>query len=210
MIIKSLEQILKNKEAQIGLILYRVSQGIEKMIRKQAEKEGLTSAQARTLLFLFDAHPESRYIGSIAQRLLIASPTATRIVDTLERKGLVERVRSKEDRRSVRVEVTGKGKEVLERISEAGNFLKSLANKLPKDHKEGLLEGLKDIMKSMQQEGYISFSMICRDCVYFEPNARESSPKPHLCRLTEEHLSEEESYQEWVDPDGKLREDCVI
>lgn len=210
MIIKNLEQILEDKEAQISLILYRISQGIEQIIRKQGEKKGLTSAQVRTLLFLFDAHPESKYIGSIAQKLLIASPTATRIVDTLEKKGLVERVRSEEDRRSVRVEVTGKGKEVAERISEVGDYLKNLANKLPKDRKEDLLEGLKEIMKSMQREGYISFSMICRDCVYFEPNVRESSQNPHLCHLTEEYLSEEESYQEWVNPDGKLREDCVI
>lgn len=210
MIIRNLAQVLENEEVQIGLILYRISLGIEKMIRKRGEKEGLTSAQVRTLLFLCDAHPESRYIGSIAQRLLIASPTATRIVDTLEKKGLVERVRSEEDRRSVRVEVTGKGKEVAERISEVGDYLKNLANKLSQDRKEGLLEGLKEIMKTMQQEGYISFSMICRDCVYFEPNAREGNQNPHLCRLTKEYLSEEESYQEWVNPDGKLREDCVI
>lgn len=210
MIIKDLEQIVESKEAQIGLILYRVSQGIEKMIRRHGEKEGLTSAQVRTLLFLLDAHPESRYISSIAQRLLIAPPTATRIVDALEKKGLVKRVRSREDRRSVRVEVTEKGKKVIERVSEAGDFLKSLANKLSEDQKESLLEGLKEIMGSMQQKGYISFSMICRDCVYFESNVREDSRKPHLCHLTERYLSEEESYQEWVNPDGKLRENRVI
>jgi DNA-binding MarR family transcriptional regulator len=45
----------------------------------------------------------------------IAPPTATRILDGLERRGIVRRRRSREDRRAVEVTLTEAGRDVLER-----------------------------------------------------------------------------------------------
>ncbi|MFF5264115.1 MarR family winged helix-turn-helix transcriptional regulator [Actinomadura viridis] len=47
--------------------------------------------------------------GELARRLLIAPATVTSVVDTLERKGHVERRRDPADRRAVLVHITGSG-----------------------------------------------------------------------------------------------------
>jgi len=70
------------------------------MVRKQGEAWGLSRAGVQALLFLDNAHPRSRTIGSIARRLSVTPATASRLVDALERKGLVKRVRLEEDRRA--------------------------------------------------------------------------------------------------------------
>lgn len=203
MIIADAKELLKSKEAQIALTLYRVTQGIETVTRKAGEAQGLSSSQVQTLLFLSDAHPSNRYIGSIAKRFKIASPTVTRIVDALEKKGLVKRIRGEKDRRSVKIKITNRGEDVVEGISDIGNFLQDMVASLSKEDKDILLHSLKEIMKTMQQKGYISLSMICRDCAYFEPNVKEDSKQPHRCLLTGENLSDDESYMEWLHPEQK-------
>jgi DNA-binding MarR family transcriptional regulator len=52
-------------------------------------------------------------VRELAHRAGIAAPTATRILDALERRGIVERRRSQEDRRGVSVTLTALGREVL-------------------------------------------------------------------------------------------------
>lgn len=53
--------------------------------------------------------------GVLAERAGIAPATATRIVDGLERLGVVRRIRSRTDRRGVRVSLTAAGREELDR-----------------------------------------------------------------------------------------------
>jgi MarR family transcriptional regulator, 2-MHQ and catechol-resistance regulon repressor len=61
------------------------------------------------------------HLGPLAQcdigrKLLTSRPNVTLVVDELERRGLVRRERSAEDRRSVRVHLTGSGRKLIERI----------------------------------------------------------------------------------------------
>jgi MarR family transcriptional regulator, organic hydroperoxide resistance regulator len=55
----------------------------------------------------------SARVRELASQAGISAPTATRILDTLERRGLVQRTRAREDRRGVRVGLTGNGRRVL-------------------------------------------------------------------------------------------------
>lgn len=56
-------------------------------------------------------------IGALAERLQIRHHTAVALVDRLEQHGLVERMRSEEDRRRVLVHVTPTGESVLGELS---------------------------------------------------------------------------------------------
>ncbi|MFI6155618.1 MarR family winged helix-turn-helix transcriptional regulator [Kitasatospora sp. NPDC051170] len=57
-------------------------------------------------------------VGELARAAGVSSRNVTGLVDTLERDGLVRRVQDREDRRSVRVLITGAGQEWLEAFRE--------------------------------------------------------------------------------------------
>lgn len=82
----------------------------------EAEREGLSVAQFG-LLYSFVAlgRGDVLPVGALAEAAGIAQPTATRMLDGLERQGIVERRPSTEDRRSVSVQLTDRGRRLLNR-----------------------------------------------------------------------------------------------
>lgn len=52
-------------------------------------------------------------IGELADRAEIAAPTASRMIDALEREGMIERQRSETDRRVTTITMTAKGREMF-------------------------------------------------------------------------------------------------
>lgn len=83
---------------------------------QEAEQEGLSLAQFQ-LIFPFAEldHDQGLPVGALAEAAAIAQPTATRTLDALERQGIVERRPSSEDRRSVTVRLTARGRRLLKR-----------------------------------------------------------------------------------------------
>ena len=77
---------------------------------------GLTMAQARVLRSLVDGRLR---MADIAARLDVVPRTVTPMVDGLEGSGLLSRSTDPEDRRSVLVELTSQGRQLLERLDRA-------------------------------------------------------------------------------------------
>ncbi len=84
------------------------------MLRQQAEKVGLNASEAQVLSFV--AENGNKSITEIASSLNLGKSSVADIIDSLEKKGLVRRVRSLNDKRVVYVEVTNKGKELYSSI----------------------------------------------------------------------------------------------
>jgi DNA-binding MarR family transcriptional regulator len=76
----------------------------------QAE-QALTLSQYALLQSLADR--EAARVQELSRDAGITASTATRILDALERRGIVRRARSNEDRRGVTVTLTAQGREVL-------------------------------------------------------------------------------------------------
>ncbi|HEY8347216.1 MAG TPA: MarR family transcriptional regulator [Symbiobacteriaceae bacterium] len=100
----------------------------------------LTRRQTREIMSEFDVTPPqcealmvlkeygSLAMGELCQKVGSACSTATDLIDRMERNGLVERVRDPRDRRVIRLHITPKGEEVVERVVEASRT--NLARKL--------------------------------------------------------------------------------
>lgn len=69
-------------------------------------------------LSLLDEECEGLTIGTISQKRGIDAPTVTGIIKRLEQSGLVERLQDRQDRRIVKVYLTGEAKEILPALSE--------------------------------------------------------------------------------------------
>ena len=83
-------------------------------LRKETEQLGITARQA-TLLWLVKRSP-GLSLAELATEEGISPPALSGHVDRLERAGLIERVRSSEDRRRVGLRLTDDGARLLRRV----------------------------------------------------------------------------------------------
>jgi len=109
---KGSKEEVRALSAFINLIRASDSVGARAFNHIQAEK--LTPSQFGVLEALF--HGGSMCQSELGLKLLRTGATMTSVIDHLEKNGLVERERSKEDRRFIRVKLTKKGQTLIERI----------------------------------------------------------------------------------------------
>lgn len=76
----------------------------------------ITSGQYNVLRILRGAHPDGYPRCEIIARMVERAPDVTRLIDRLEKRGLVERARSKEDRRLSLARITKAGMEILTKM----------------------------------------------------------------------------------------------
>jgi MarR family transcriptional regulator, organic hydroperoxide resistance regulator len=84
--------------------------------RPTAAGDALTLSQYALLQGLAE-RPDAR-VHELARDAGVTAPTATRILDALERRGIVSRTRAQDDRRAVTVTLTAAGRELLDRQNE--------------------------------------------------------------------------------------------
>lgn len=81
----------------------------------------LSLAQYNVLRILRGAGPEGATCGEVVDRLIQRDPDVTRLLDRLERRGLIARGRDDRDRRVVRTRITGAGLELLVSLDDVVN-----------------------------------------------------------------------------------------
>ena len=96
------------QEIVLGLMIAaaRVLEPWAKFLKTTAQ---LTNNQYNVLRILRGSHPAKLACSEIAERMIDRDPDVTRLVDRLEKRGLVTRVHSRQDRRVVEVGISAKG-----------------------------------------------------------------------------------------------------
>jgi DNA-binding MarR family transcriptional regulator len=80
------------------------------------KSKGLTGAQYNVLRILRGAEPDGLPCSSIGERMISHDPDMTRLLDRMEKRGLISRERQKDDRRVVKTRVTPQGLEILKKL----------------------------------------------------------------------------------------------
>jgi len=96
--------------AELRPVLLRLA----RELRKETEQLGITARQA-TLLWLVKRSP-GLSLAELASEEGISAPAMSGHVDRLERAGLIERVRSDDDRRRVGLRLTEDGSRLMRRV----------------------------------------------------------------------------------------------
>ncbi len=96
---------------QIVAAIRRIMRAVDLHSRRLAEEHGLTGPQLATLQAAASLGESST--GILARAVHLSGPTVTGILDRLAKRGLVDRARDGQDRRSVTVTLTHSGQEVL-------------------------------------------------------------------------------------------------
>lgn len=112
-----------NKDAAVGIIddLRRIFQAINEYSKTAEHATGLTGPQLWALKIL-ESSVQMR-VSELAQAMYLRSATVVGIVDRLEAKELVVRVRSATDRRAVNLSLTDLGREVAEKAPDVAQAL---------------------------------------------------------------------------------------
>jgi DNA-binding MarR family transcriptional regulator len=98
----------------LGFFRFAWTRGDSEFMREASELE-LTFTQFKTLMLL--AHePEALSVKDVSDRLGISFPAASRAVEPLVQRGIVERTEDPVDRRVKRVRTTKQGDRLVERL----------------------------------------------------------------------------------------------
>jgi DNA-binding MarR family transcriptional regulator len=102
------------QEAMLNLL---VAAGfVRQLVDDACAAADITSGQYNALRILRGAHPKGYPRGEIAARMVERAPDVTRLIDRLEKRGLVDRVRVPEDRRLSVTRITKAGLDLLKRV----------------------------------------------------------------------------------------------
>lgn len=136
--------------ASLRLSIYRVVRSFERADQLLVEPLGVTVSQAYALLALPGETTIS--MGELSERLEVAGSTATRMVDQLARKGLVERAPAEEDRRVWSVSLTPEGKEVREHLDgKFRHFFLMLVERFPEEERADLVSSMEKVTTILAQ-----------------------------------------------------------
>lgn len=94
--------------------LNRAASAVEARLLSRGSLGSLTLTQFGVLETLYHLGPLCQ--GELSQKLLKSTGNMTLVIDNLEKHNLVRRVRSTEDRRMVRIELTDAGRELISRV----------------------------------------------------------------------------------------------
>lgn len=99
------------------LDLLRTTDVLSRGLVQVLKAEGLSSTQYNVLRILRGAQ-EGLACGEISSRMITRDPDVTRLLDRLEKRGLVSRNRETQDRRMVLTRITPEGLKWLARLDE--------------------------------------------------------------------------------------------
>jgi MarR family transcriptional regulator, organic hydroperoxide resistance regulator len=90
----------------------RLSQDAERLVREH----NLTGTQYNVLRILRGAEPQGLACKAIGDRMISHDPDMTRLLDRMEKRGLITRERQTDDRRVVKTRITAQGLELLKKL----------------------------------------------------------------------------------------------
>jgi DNA-binding MarR family transcriptional regulator len=99
------------------LDLLRTTDMLSRGLAQVLKTEDLSATQYNVLRILRGA-PEGLSCGEIASRMITRDPDVTRLLDRLEKRGLISRCRETKDRRTVMARITPDGLKLLTRLDQ--------------------------------------------------------------------------------------------
>lgn len=128
--------------------LARAYQTVQKKVSEDITSRNYSEPQFGALECL--GHLGALPIGTVGSKKLMSGGNMTLVMDTLEQGGLVERIHSKEDRRSVIVQLTPKGEEAFKDVfTKHSEFLVNLFSALSEKEIDTLAALLKKLGTSI-------------------------------------------------------------
>ena len=153
--------------------------------------KGITTAQWAALRYVAQANRFSRTSSAFAAFHGTTRGTASQTIKSLENQGYLTRIRSEDDRRSVRLVLTEKAKGIL--ANDPFESLVRAADTLPPSVKVHFVNALQRMLGRVSQERGRPLLGTCTPCQHLESDGCSGEKKvTHVCGFTSESLLKEE------------------
>ena len=107
---------LISQENRIFVALLQAADTLGQEAEQLLKAAGLTGAQYNVLRILRGAEPQGLPCRAIGDRMISHDPDMTRLLDRLEKRGLITRVRQTDDRRVVKTRITPQALSLLKTL----------------------------------------------------------------------------------------------
>ncbi len=103
-------------EEEALIALQRTADQLQGKAAEMLKPFGISPTQYNALRILRGAGPQGRSCSEIGERMINRDPDITRLLDRLERRGLVQRTRERKDRRVITTRITAAGTDLLKTL----------------------------------------------------------------------------------------------
>src|SRR5215831_9683499 len=103
-------------EERVSVLILRAADFVGQRGEQLLKSHGLTGTQYNVLRILRGAGPEGLPCKSVGDRMISHDPDMTRLLDRMEKRGLIVRERQRDDRRVVKTRITLSGLEILKKL----------------------------------------------------------------------------------------------
>jgi DNA-binding MarR family transcriptional regulator len=180
-----LAKITESVHRRIAAGLNKIGAAIRSRAWKESEPGRLTPLQGQTLALMRARDHQAMTITALAQALAVALATASELVQTLERKGLVRKLRSKTDARVITVRLTTKGRRWGRQTAAWTDFVADVVQQLPAAEQVLLIRALFKLLYGLEERGEIPPVLMCLTCRHFHPYSHPDPERPHHCTYFE-------------------------
>ncbi len=105
-------------EERLFLAVLRTADALGQEAEQLTKSIGLTATQYNVLRILRGAGPDGLPCRGIGERMISRDPDMTRLLDRMEKGGLITRARQKDDRRVVKTQITEAGLNLLQKLDQ--------------------------------------------------------------------------------------------
>jgi DNA-binding MarR family transcriptional regulator len=120
-------------EEELLVSLLRTTDVLQDRFEQAVRPFNISMTQYNVLRILRGAEPTGRTCSEIGERMIAREPDVTRLLERMEKAGLVKRSRDKEDRRVVVTRITPAGLKLLDKMEpemgEIGGLLKPMGER---------------------------------------------------------------------------------
>lgn len=140
-----------SKEVRIVQLMKKVMNNLRHRMSSHFKEMNFTGPQG-SLIGTLSRYGEMK-ISDLSEMLELSNSTVSGIVDRLEAQGMVERIRSKEDRRVVNIKITDKCRKITQdRFEEINMMIEQMMDKATPEELDLILEGMKTLEKVMNRQ----------------------------------------------------------
>jgi len=139
-------------EDRLFVALLKTADTLGQEAEQLLKAAGLTGAQYNVLRILRGAEPEGLACRGIGDRMISHDPDITRLLDRMEKRGVISRERQTDDRRVVKTRITAQGLRLLKTLDQPVHDLhKRQFRRLPAARLKTLSELLEEVRARKQE-----------------------------------------------------------
>ena len=139
---------MTDRHTEFGFLVARIARRMRQAVDSEMRLIGLTEATWRPLMYVRSLGDGVRQ-KELATAMSVEGPSLVRLLDNLERRGLIERREDESDRRARGIHLTRAGRELAVRAARIGNTLQS---RLLAGVPEADLETCERVLETLERE----------------------------------------------------------